>query len=213
MMGWEKRQEKLLLKIEIPAVHKDLTYPLLSQLEHLFPDCYVFFHHESIYLLVNQAHTPLEVLEQELERLLRECVFHCTVSYPFYDVLQLSNAAEQCRLTLQVAVQKQGGIYHCSDHALDYIRSIIHTQIDGAVVHPALHILQKNDEENQNDLYKTLRVYLQKNCSLAHTAQALHLHRNSLLYRLNRIRTLTELNFEDERVLEYLRLSYIVLEG
>lgn len=211
LVGWEKRQEKYLLKIEIPAAYKDTTDPLLTKLERQLPDCYVFFHQECIFILANLAYTSWDILEQTLNKFLCESVFHCAVSYPFSDILQLTTAAEQCRITLQVALQKQGGIYQCRDHALDYIRDIIHTQIDSSVIHPALYILKKNDEKNQNDLYKTLRVYLRNNCNLAHTAKALNLHRNSLLYRLNKIQMLTELDFDDERIREYLRLSFIVL--
>lgn len=213
MMGWEEQQEKRLLKLEIPAAYKDSTYPLLSELERSFPDCCVFFHQKYIYILANLSCTPWENLERELKRLLKEYTFHCAVSYPFCDELQFPAADEQCRLTLQAASEKHGGIYHCGDHALDHIRNIIHTAVEKSVIHPALHILKRNDEENRNDLYTTLRVYLQNNCNLAHTARALHIHRNSLLYRLNKIRGLTDLDLDSEKVREYLRLSYIVLEG
>lgn len=211
--GWEKQQEKLLLKLELPAAHKSTAYPLLSKLEQLFSDCYVFSHREYICILANLAYTPQEVLERELERLLETYTFRCAVSYPFHELLRFSDAAKQCRLTLQTVLEKQEGIYRCGDHALDHIRNIIHTAVDASMVHPALRVLQENDAENQSDLYKTLGVYLRNNCNLAHTAKALHLHRNSLLYRLNKIRGLTDLDLDAEQVREYLRLSYIVLEG
>lgn len=213
MRGWEARQEKLLLKLEVPVTYKDSAHALLSQLERLLPDCYAFFHREYIYILVNPAYTPWEDVERELKGLLDGCIFHCAVSYPFCDLLRLPAAAAQCRLTLQFALDKQGGIYHCGDHAPDYIRNVVHTAIDPAVVHPALHALKRNDEENQNDLYGTLRVYLGNNCNLAHTARAMNLHRNTLLYRLNKIRGLVDLDLDVEAVREYLRLSYIILEG
>lgn len=213
MMGWEKQQEKRLLKLEIPMTHIGHAHSLLSELERLFPDCYILFHQKYIYILVNLSRTSWEHLERELNRMLEECVFHCAVSYPFYDMLRFPTAAEQCRLTLQVASEKKGGIYYCGDHALHYIRNTIHTVIEKSVVHPALYALKQNDKTNQNDLYTTLRVYLENNCSLAHTAQALKLHRNSLLYRLNKIRRLTDLDLDTETVRDYLRLSYIVLEG
>lgn len=211
--GWEKRQEKLLLKLELPAAYKNTAYPLLSKLERSFSDCYVFSHREHIYILANLAYTPWESLERELQQLLDAYTFRCAVSYPFHELSRFSAAAGQCRLTLQAVLEKQGGIYHCRDHALDYIRNIIHTAVDASIVHPALYVLKENDRENQSDLYKTLDVYLRHNCNLAHTAKALHLHRNSLLYRLNKIRGLTDLDLDAEQVREYLRLSYIVLEG
>lgn len=213
MMGWEKAHEKLLLKIEIPTADREIAHPLQARLERRLPDCYVFLHQGAVYVLLNQCFTPWEAVERELKELLKKCVLHCAVSYPFTDVMKLSAAAGQCRLTLQAALEKRGGIYHCSDYALDYIRNTIHAQIDAAAVHPALNILKSFDAETQNDLYATLRAYLRNNCNLSRTANTLNLHRNSLLYRLNRIRDLTAIDLTAEDVREYLLLSYIILDG
>ena len=213
VMGWEKSHEKLLLQIRILEEYREITYPLLARLERVFCDCAVFLHQEDIYILADLFFTPWEALEQELLALLRNSVFYCGVSYPFNDVLQLAVPAGQCSLTLRFASGKKGGIFLCRDHALDYLRNTLHVHADPAAVHPALGILQRYDEANHSNLYRTLYVYLTNNCNLAHTAQLLNLHRNSLMYRLNRIQSLTGLDLGDSRLREHLYLSYAVSDG
>ncbi|MGL5759674.1 sugar diacid recognition domain-containing protein [Plesiomonas sp.] len=44
-------------------------------------------------------------------------------------------------------------------------------------------------------LLKTLRVYFAQNCDLAQTCDVLHIHRNTLRYRLDKIEKVTALNF------------------
>lgn len=210
VMGWKPEHEKLLLQIRILEEYREIIYPLLAKMERVFPDCCVFPHQDEICILADLALSPWEVLEKELLGLLKNSVFYCGVSYPFQEVGRLAAAAGQCGLALQFASGRKGGIFLCSSHALDYIRSILHTHADAAVIHPALPVLRKNDEENHNDLYRTLFVYLTNNCSLVHTAQLLNLHRNSLMYRLNKIQALTGLDLRDGGVREHLYLSYLI---
>lgn len=210
IMGWEQMHRKTLMQIEIPAVYQDITWPLLAKLERLFEECYVFLHKKSIFILANHDFSPPDALCREIKALLRQSVFHCAVSYPFYNIMELCIPASQCALTLKAAARQKGGIYHCSEYALDYIYSVLSSHVSKAIVHPALPLLRENDKESHNDLYQTLYAYLTHNCNLAHTARFLNLHRNSLLYRLHKIQDLTGLDFTDGRVREYLYLSYII---
>nr|WP_082451575.1 helix-turn-helix domain-containing protein [Paenibacillus ihuae] len=45
--------------------------------------------------------------------------------------------------------------------------------------------------EDTADLLETLRSFINHNCSVAQTSEALNLHRNTLQYRLKRIESLT----------------------
>jgi DNA-binding PucR family transcriptional regulator len=50
--------------------------------------------------------------------------------------------------------------------------------------------LRRADAERGGDLEKTLRSYYECGCSVSKTAEALFLHRNSVRYRLDRVRAL-----------------------
>lgn len=64
--------------------------------------------------------------------------------------------------------------------------------------------LERYDKARGTDLVNTLERYLACNCNVARATEELHLHRNGLLYRLQRIAELTGADFNDARQ----RLSY-----
>lgn len=59
-----------------------------------------------------------------------------------------------------------------------------------------LEPLIKYDTQNQSDLLGTLKAYLENDCNLVNTARALFIHRNTLIYRLNKIKELLSSDFD-----------------
>ena len=57
--------------------------------------------------------------------------------------------------------------------------------------HPAIWALWEHDQEHGSELLETLFAFMQNSCNTARTAQLLSLHKNTLLYRLNRIKEIT----------------------
>ena len=57
-----------------------------------------------------------------------------------------------------------------------------------------VHTLAAYDEKRRSELVKTLETYLDNGSSLVDAAQALFIHRNTLLHRIDRIETLCEVN-------------------
>ena len=53
-----------------------------------------------------------------------------------------------------------------------------------------VHTLAAYDEKRRAELVKTLETYLDNGSSLVDAAQALFIHRNTLLHRIDRIETL-----------------------
>ena len=60
------------------------------------------------------------------------------------------------------------------------------------------------DAKYGKNLLRTLEVYLQANCSLVRTAQRMYLHRNTLAYRLEKIRELLDLPIEEAQARNHL---------
>ena len=73
--------------------------------------------------------------------------------------------------------------------------------------------LKAYDSKRRNsDLIRTLRVYFASNANQSEAADKLFLHRNSLLYRLERIQELTGLNLKDPRASLALQLGLLAIE-
>lgn len=72
---------------------------------------------------------------------------------------------------------------------------IEHSPELGAFQEEILGTLLSN--EGGRDLIRTLEAYFQHNGNLSQTAEALYIHRNTLIYRMERIANITGLNMDD----------------
>ncbi len=72
--------------------------------------------------------------------------------------------------------------------------------------------LEDYDRERGSDLARTLAVYFDAGENASEAAERLFLHRNSLLYRLERIQNLTGLDLKDPEVRLALRLGLLTLK-
>ena len=69
------------------------------------------------------------------------------------------------------------------------------------------------DRERGSGLVRTLSVYFETGSNASETADRLFLHRNSLLYRLERIQTLTGLDLKDRDSGLILQLGLLALSN
>ncbi|MBL8162030.1 MAG: helix-turn-helix domain-containing protein [Anaerolineae bacterium] len=60
-----------------------------------------------------------------------------------------------------------------------------------------LGLLVEHDDRKQGDLIRTLNGFFEANGNLAKAAESLDVHRNTLVYRLERIAELTQMNLDD----------------
>lgn len=66
---------------------------------------------------------------------------------------------------------------------------------------------QHLSHEEQEVLFETLDMYLETHCQISDTAKQLYVHRNTVLYRLNKCSTLLEKDLKDPDVTMQLRLA------
>ena len=78
----------------------------------------------------------------------------------------------------------------------------------GELVRPVV----EHDRERRSDLVRTLRVYFATGANASEAADRLFLHRNSLLYRLERVQRLTGLDLKDQGARLALQLGLLALE-
>ena len=211
MAGWQRDDLKQLIRIEVPQQQSEITQVLVSRLELLTNSSYVFSVQKVIYILLNMNQIHEKNIRNLLQKVLKEAGLYGVCSYPFTNVLKLADYNEQCIITSHHCPSDPGGLYNCPDYALDSIHSFMASKIPGVLKHPGLALLKQYDEDNHTDLYQTLYDYLRNNCNMAETARQLHLHRNSLLYRLNQIRELGGIRLDDAGTREHLLLSYYMV--
>lgn len=132
------------------------------------------------------------------------------LSLPFDDLLNIVVRYEQTVFALKRAGGKPG-LYQSEDCAFDYLLSLMGDKSrKQALTHPILTKLRRHDAENRTELYDTLYQYLLHEGSILLGSQALHIHRNSFMYRLQRIKKLLEVNLDDPILRVYLLISFML---
>ena len=120
-------------------------------------------------------------------------------------------AYQKAEKTLNVLLKdKVGSDYSLYDELGSY--TVLNTFKDDPTtaffVRKYLKKLYQESQNNQVNLFKTLAVYLDNNGNVTKTAKDLYLHRSTLVYRLNKIQEILELNIDDTNERFNLQLAY-----
>lgn len=108
-------------------------------------------------------------------------------------------------------VNGKNGSYDAKKYGLSYMmHCIVSENSPHALIHPALRTLYQYDQKKGGDLYRSLYYYLLYEQSIQKGADAVHVHRNSYLYRIRRIRELTGIDTDDPEERAYLLFSYLL---
>ncbi|EHY9867652.1 helix-turn-helix domain-containing protein [Vibrio vulnificus] len=105
----------------------------------------------------------------------------------------LIQSFQTAKTTLEVTRKLKGTMFFYHDHQLPVLLSSIHydswqrTRLQAPLVLLAQH-------DKQGLLLRTLENYLLSDCDPAQTCQSLHIHRNTLRYRLEKIQQITSIN-------------------
>ena len=145
-----------------------------------------------------------------LKRINKEAGFRVRVSVGDYfpGINGLTRSYQSAKTTLQVTRKLKGKIFFFHDHQLPVLLSAMQYQNwqREKLLTPLLE-LQKHDR--QGLLQKTIEAYLLLNCDPAKTCQELHIHRNTLRYRLDKINELISLDINrlEDKIHLYLALK------
>lgn len=135
------------------------------------------------------------------------------LSMPFSDLQNIAVRYEQTLFAFEQADGKPG-VYRVEDYAFGYLLSFMGDKCKRqGLAHPALMQLRRYDEEKHSALYETLYQYLLHERSILRGAQALHIHRNSFMYRLQRIKTILDIDLDDPMIRSYLLTSFLLEDG
>ena len=111
-------------------------------------------------------------------------------------------------LVLDRVTKKYGDFTAVDDlTSLDALLAGIPTDVRAAFSANTLGPLSDGSTSSHRVLLETLEAFLAHNCSWTRTAEALHLHRTSLYYRLNQVTEVTGVDLDDGGVRFRLQLA------
>jgi len=118
-------------------------------------------------------------------------------------------------IRIGVSVHQKKRFYHYGDYKFFHLIEKIHGDTRNNLkdfVQSSMLILEKYDRQHQSELFYTLNTLVDHGCNYKETCANLHIHRNTLSYRMERIKALTQLDLADPKVQFDLAYSFRILE-
>lgn len=194
---------------------------LLNDILHQFPYVIAFSLDAELVMLENEsrsdAHTGIGV---QLPSLLGND-FECGVSVARQGVTSCQLLYRQARREVQRCADEAVALSYADENTFDYLMEALRgDSLLPSYAHPGIVRLRHYDLANGTNFYETLRAYTLSSFHLSDTARYLGLHRNSVDYRLKRIREIIDFgDFDalavkpDENELIELVLSFAVIDA
>lgn len=170
--------------------------------------CIPLLYHTYLMLLIPDAR-----LEEKLRKVPMDGegqFWQIAISLPFSKLTDLRTIYDLASYTM-TRTAGTAGRFHCEDFAFLHLLSRLRTNLNvEPLLHPALRLLKEQDERKNSQLYETLYQYLYHERSIQAAADAMFVHKNSFLYRLQKVRELTGLDLDDPKIRGYLLVSYLL---
>lgn len=110
----------------------------------------------------------------------------------------MKQSYDEAENILKTLSDDRNGIYFLNDL---YLEAFLVKQISdsdaSAFIDYFLHDLIAYDQENNSNLVETLDIFLKNHHNIASASRDLFIHRNTLLYRLDKIKDILDYNFND----------------
>ncbi|MGF1695363.1 helix-turn-helix domain-containing protein [Vibrio lamellibrachiae] len=151
-------------------------------------------------------------VEKLIKRAKKECDFaiQIFVGGYFTGLTGLARSYETAKATLDSCMPTSKSALFFGDHKLSvFISSLKQDSWKKEQLMNPVNLLM--DHDNKGTLTRTLNQYFDQNCDMAQTCKLLHIHRNTLRYRLDKVSEVTGLNINklEDMIQLYLALKTI----
>ncbi len=211
-IGWYPEDAKQIFVIQGKPNDTLLMEHFRRKLERLGSGCYTLTTQEGTALIINRRLIEYGEFCDKLKDFMEETETWCGISPEFTNVFQMREPISMASAAARLGPQEIASATNFADCALPYALEFLKRHLSSYIIHPVLAQLEKYDRENHTELYSTLRTFLNCERNYIQTAGQLFIHRNTLLYRLKRIRELTGVDLDDVSVRLHIQLSYLLAE-
>lgn len=134
------------------------------------------------------------------------------ISNPFSELKLCVSCLLQAQIAVRCGNKKISELN--AESVMRYIAAEASSVLSAAeLVHPALRRLSGYDAKHGTHMYETLCVFLRNERRLSDSLLELGIHRNSLIYRLERIQQIAGCNLDDADTREWLIFSFRMAEN
>lgn len=182
-------------------------------LESRFPNCKTLVYNGQIILLLSILSKQLipEEYIAAAGKICEENGLYMGMSNCFQDIFQFKEFYMQALRAIELGVcdRDAPNLFCYEDYYLEHVKNVFTTnESSETFCHPKMKFLMDYDRTHHSELAYTLYMYLIHERNLAAAADAMDMHRSSLVYRFKKINSLIGEEFDDYKERMYMILSY-----
>lgn len=182
-------------------------------MESRFPNSKSIIYNGQIVVIINIPTNQLMPEEYIIscQKVCYENELYAGLSNCFQNIFELPEYYLQALRAIELGAsdRNEAKLYQYKHYYLDHIKNIfLQKESASTFCHPKMQFLLDYDEIHHSQLAYTLYMYLIHERNLVSTAEAMDMHRTSLVYRFKKINQLIDDNFDDYRERLYMILSY-----
>lgn len=192
---WQRSDTFYLLTFRYPVILN--TEPELASyvniLQMQFPKAAAAILHPTIVLLLRAGECPLhkEAFREKTQAFLARSGMVCGYSHPFFRFEDAPHHLTQTRFAADEAVRMEQSLVSYADVQAQHLLKLLgrHAELS-YLIHPQIAAWMNSSKRSDRALVECLHAYLLNGRSISAAARTLDLHRNTVIYRLQRIQEL-----------------------
>ncbi len=178
------------------------------------PNCAVLSYEDRVVIVSDNVSTSVDDLTKALKEILVKNSVSIGFSLPCHDLNRTKYFYNQAKAAIKYGriYIKNTNIFDFYDVALYYLIETGNIDDELNACHPDITFLWEYDSTYKTDRVGTLWAYIDNNLSLNATAQAIFVHRNTLVYRLKKLLSMLTYDINDVYTRDYMKMSIRILE-
>ena len=191
-------------------------YMVRSKLTELYHDTKTLMYNGEIIVLFNLSKGKRfkDADLKKIDKLCRELEIYAGLSNNFNNLLDIPNYYKQALRAIEIGIvnDPEPGLSTYGTYYMQHLANIFSLKESAEVYcHPALKQLLEYDKKHDTQLAESLYQYLAHERNSVIAAEALFIHRNTLIYRLKKIDALVDIDYDSFAERQYIILSYEIL--
>ena len=184
-----------------------------NEFEITFPGCKTLLYNGEIIIIIQNS-SPSGWEKEDYEKAANICRKHhifAGISNKFQNITNILNYYKQALRAIEIGIpmHNEPDLFIYESYYLEHMLHIFKQKENPSVFcHPDLKILMEYDKKHDSDLSRTLYMYLRNERNYSATADAMFIHRNTILYRLKKIDSLVQIDYDNYEERQYIILSY-----
>lgn len=215
-LGWSIYKNTFLFVIDINIYATDIAN-IRDQLDRILQDCYIYIYNNYVLIFLDSKYNHIDLHKdfKELEIFLKENSMFAGLSSCFHNLIDLPIIFNNTIKAIELGMRNNDKSVIFS-YDLYQISHLLDTcSLNNNIVefcHPTVPRIIQYDLENKTEYGKTLYFYIINFKDSLQTAKNLHTHRNTILYRIDKIKEIFNIDIHDGTLLIRIYISFKILE-